>query len=76
MMILVRALILEQDNPSSMYVIHGKTFKLGTPINVIREYADSLIQDNLSALEIKLISNTDNLVPGIDCECLKGGDKA
>ena len=71
MMILVRALISEQDSPS-MYVIRGKTFKFGTPANIIREYVNSLICDNLNALEIKLINNTDNLIPGIDCECLKG----
>jgi hypothetical protein len=67
MFILVRALVASKDK-GKVYDVCCKVFAMGTEIEVIRDYAASIICDNLCALEIKIIRDVDSLCPGIEQE--------
>jgi hypothetical protein len=68
MMILVRALIATTKVKGEQFRLEGKIFPIGTPIDDIREYANTLITEMLNSLEIKIIKNTEGLIEEIPIE--------
>ena len=66
MMILVRALIANDNKGHEIYKMTGKIFSMGTPVEKIADYVESLITERLNSLEIKIIKSTDGLINGID----------
>lgn len=65
MFILVRALIYS-PNKDEIYRTEGKVFRMDTPLEKLREHVCSLICDGLSAMEIRIIKDVQDLCPGID----------
>jgi hypothetical protein len=68
MMILVRALIANDNKEHEIYKMTGKIFSMGTPVEKIADYVESLITKKLNSLEIKIIKSTDGLIGELPIE--------